>query len=84
MHITCKYARRDSAAAYYTHCVQLSTARVVNTKQCEKKSVIRWAVTRHNSICSGQREVIYANEPFRATAAATTAAAATKSIKRKK
>lgn len=34
MHITCKYARRDSAAAHYTHCVQLSTARVVNTKQC--------------------------------------------------
>jgi len=41
-----------------------------------KKSVIRWAVTRHNSICSGQREVIYANEPFRATATAAAATAA--------
>jgi len=62
MHITCTYASRDSAAAYNMYRVQLSTARVVSTKQCgqseKKKSVIRWAVTRHNSICSGQREVI--------------------------
>lgn len=44
--------------------MQLSTRRVPFSiwetigEKIEKKSVIRWAVTRHNSICSGQREVV--------------------------